>query len=159
MGQEPMQRCAGTARWTQLDSGPTPTEAAEVTQAARRGEPVLIVLDRRPEPKHVLAEELAEAPPEITALVTSVAGEVAQLDIPPLRWLPGHLAERGRRFLHEVTATVAHTPALLLPALILRPPEGTDPVWFGLRVRSASWSIDELMAAADHMMRERRRAA
>lgn len=169
MRNEPMVRCAGAlvvydgarrviwnqvsaARWRPSRLWPNPTEAAEVRDAVRRAEPLLIVLDHRPEPVHVLAEELAEAPPEVTALAGSATGEVAALEIPRLDWLPEHLARRGQRFLREVAATVAHRPALLLPALILQPPDGAEPVWFGLRVRSASWSTDELMAVVDHML-------
>lgn len=148
------------ARWTPWRLWPDRTEAAVVGAAVSRGEPLLIILDRRPEPVHVLVEELAGAPPEVTELVSSVAGEVAALQVPQLSWLPEHLAQRGQRFLREVAAMVAHTPALLLPGLILQAP-GTalDSVWFGLRVRSASWSIDELMAVVDHMVAGYTRAA
>lgn len=177
MSDEPMVRCGGAlvvhdgprrlvwnrisvARWTPCRLWPDRTEAADLGEAVSRGEPLLIILDRRPEPVHVLVEELAGAPPEVTELVSSVEGEVAALQVPQLSWLPNHLAQRGQRFLRDVAATVAHTPTLLLPALIVQPP-GTAPdaVWFGLRVRSASWSIDELMAVVDHMVAGHSRAA
>jgi hypothetical protein len=175
MSNEPMLRCGGAlvvydgprrliwnqisaARWTPSRLWPDRTEAAAVSETVRRGDPLLIILDRRPEPVHALVEELVGAPPEVTALVSSAEGEVAELHIPPLCWLPDHLAQRGQHFLRNVTAEIAHTPPLLLPALILQPPGTTDAVWFGLRVRSASWSIDEVMAVVDHLVAERRAA-
>src|SRR5262245_29079636 len=133
MGDEPMLRCGGAlivydgprrliwnkigvARWRPCRLWPDSVEAAEITEVWRRGEPLLIILDRRPEPVHVLVEELAGAPPEVTDLVSSVSGEVAELRVPRLSWLPDHLAQRGQCFLQEVAATVAHTPPLLLPS-------------------------------------------
>jgi hypothetical protein len=177
MRNEPMLRCGealvvydgprrliwnqiSTARWTPSRLWPDSSEIAAVGAAVSRGEPLLIILDRRPEPVHVLLGELAGAPPEITELVSSAEGEVAELQVPRLSWLPDHLAQRGQHFLQNVTAEIAPTPPLLLPALILQPPGTTaDSVWFGLRVRSASWSVDEVMAVVDHMVAGRRHAA
>lgn len=150
----------GVARWMPCRLWPDGSEAAEVAEVLRRGDPLLIILDRRPEPVHVLVEELVGAPPEVTDLVSSVAGEVAELRVPLLSWLPDHLAQRGQRFLQQVAAEVAHTPPLLLPSLIVPAPgSAPDAVWFGVRVRSASWSIDEVMAVVDYMVAARRRAA
>jgi hypothetical protein len=177
MKDEPMLRCGGAlvvydgprrliwnkvgvARWMPCRLWPDSSEAAEVTEVLRRGDPLLVILDRRPEPVHVLVEELAGAPPEVTDLVSSVAGEVAELEVPRLSWLPDHLAQRGQRFLQQVVVEVAHTPPLLLPSLIVQAPGSTpDAVWFGLQVRSASWSIDEVMAVVDYLVVGRRRAA
>lgn len=177
MSNEPILRCGpalvvydgprrliwnkiGVARWTPCRLWPDSSEAAAVTEVLRRADPLLIILDRRPEPMHVLVEELAGAPPEVTDLVSSVSGEVAELQVPRLSWLPDHLAQRGQRFLQQVAAEVAHTPPLLLPSLIVQSPGSTpDAVWFGVRVRAASWSIDEVMAVVDHLVAGRRRAA
>jgi hypothetical protein len=176
MSTEPMLRCGGAlvvydgphrliwnrisaARWTPTRLWPNRTEAAVVTESMSRGDPLLIILDRRTEPIHVLVEELATAPREVTDLVCSVAGDVAELRIPRLCWLPDHLVERGQRFLQDVAATVARSPRLLLPSLILEERDNTpDTVWFGLRVRSASWSVDEVKSVVDHLRAGRRRA-
>jgi hypothetical protein len=139
-----------TARWAPRRLWPSATEATTVAEAVRRGDPVLIILDRRPEPIHALVDELAQAPPEITDLVSSVSGDVAELRLPRLTWLPRSLSVRGHAFLDGMDLTVTHTPALLLPALMLQPPRAnTDNVWFGLRARNANFSIDELMAVTD----------
>src|SRR5690242_4701471 len=153
MRNEPMLRCGealvvydgpqrliwnriSAARWTPSRLWPDRSEAAVVSEAVGRGEPLLIIVDRRPEPVHVLVEELAGAPAEVMGLVSSVEGEVAELQVPRLSWLADHLAQRGERFLQEVMASVAHTPPLLLPSLIVQSSGNRpDAVWFGLRVR------------------------
>jgi len=153
MSNESMLRCGGAlvvydgphrliwnrisaARWTPTRLWPN---RAVVTESISRGDPLLIILDRRPEPVHVLAEELAAAPQEITDLVCSVAGEVAELRIPRLNWLPDHLGERGQRFLQDVAATVARSPTLLLPSLILE--EHDDPPIVSTRLCSSDLTL------------------
>ena len=140
------------SRWAPRRLWPSATEATTVAEAICRGDPVLIILDRRPEPIHALVNELAQAPPEITDLVSAVSGDVAELRVPRLTWLPSSLSARGHAFLDGLDLAVRHTPALLLPALLLQPPRtNTDNVWFGLRARNTSFSIDELMAVIDSL--------
>jgi hypothetical protein len=120
-------RRSGGARWTPTGLWPTATQWAEVVDRLDRGAPLLVVLDDVPAKVSLLAEEFADAPPPLAALAQDVRGEVVDLQIPLLDWLPAELRRRGLQFLHASTETASRTPVPLLPALVLDEPASVMP--------------------------------
>ncbi|GAA3837893.1 hypothetical protein GCM10022243_00470 [Saccharothrix violaceirubra] len=137
----------GSARWRPTGLWPTPAQQADVCDRIRRGSPLLVVLDE-PTAIPLLAEEIADAPPELAALA-EFAGDVGELRIPFLGWLPPDLAERGRRFLRCGRPS---RPDVLVPPLVVDAPDPDVP-----HVRFARWSrrvpnpTEALVAAATHL--------
>lgn len=144
------------ARWTPSGLWPSGSEATEIREVLDRGERLLVVLDQSAEPVPVLADELRSAPPAVTDLVHTVEGDVAELRIPRLNWLPDQLRERGERFLHQTSRDVARRPALLTPPLVLDEDGDDSTVRFGLRRRPMDWRPDDLLAAVSHAFAGRR---
>ncbi|HET9139275.1 hypothetical protein [Actinophytocola sp.] len=142
----------GAARWRPRRLWPNPTETAEVLDTINQGDPVLIILDRHPQPVPVLADELAAAPAAVTDLAGALTGDVADLHIPTLTWLPHSWTRHGQRFLQHAAEQLTHRPALLMPPLLLHsadPPAAT--LWFGLRTHPRPWTAAELTALVEHL--------
>lgn len=137
-------------RWTPSGLWPSDCDAADVREVLDRGEPLLVILDRSADPVPVLVEELISAPPVVTDLVCTVEGDVAELRIPRLDWLPDQLRERGPRFLHQASRDLARRPALLTPSLVLDEDGDHTKVRFGLRQRSTDWRPNDLSAVVSH---------
>lgn len=84
---------------------------------ARRG-PLLVVLSRTEQAVCLLPEEARQAPAELGVLPAR-DGYFFDLPVPVLDWMPGHLAERGRRFLAACLRRAAAVPGPMLPALLV----------------------------------------
>jgi hypothetical protein len=146
-------------QWKRITAGrrtpsgiwPNDSEAAEIAEVLERGEPLLVILDQSADPVPVLVEELRSAPSTVTDLVSTVEGDVAELRIPRLDWLPDQLRERGHRFLHQVSRDLARRPALLTPPLVLDEDGDRTTVRFGLRKRPSAWRLNDLPAAVSHV--------
>ncbi|GHG97535.1 hypothetical protein [Streptomyces rubradiris] len=147
----PARLCAGTlvvfegpsrVLWTPGAPGspvpaglwPTAADAAEVAARIARREPVLVVLEEIAATVSVWRHELDRAPAELAELAEG-EGELLDLRVPALDWLPEPLRERGLAFWHRSTARAAREPAVLLPAVLLdEPDEGAPGVRFARRL-------------------------
>ena len=139
----------GSARWRPVGLWPTPEQQADVAARVRRGSPLLVVLDNAPAVVALLAEESAEVPDDLRALI-EVEGGLGELRIPFLGWLSPELAERGRRFLERSGHPVV--PEVLRPPLLLEEPDPDTPhVRFARWLRPGPHPVEDLVAVATHL--------
>jgi hypothetical protein len=139
-------------QWRPTGLWPTATQRAEVLDRLDRGAPLLVVLDDVPATVSLLAEEFAYAPPPLAALAEDVRGEVVDLQIPLLDWLPDELRRRGLRFLHASTETASRTPVPLRPALVLdEPPSAMPNVRFAHLLPGGRFSHSHLLGVVPHV--------
>jgi hypothetical protein len=145
-------RRVAAARWAPAALWPSTDESAEVLSGVRRGDPLLVVFDEAPAKVPVLAEELALAPPAVASLACDTSGEVVDLHVPPLDWLPEELRHRGLRFLHTSTQAASRTPCPLRPPLMLDEPAADLPnLRFAVRLPCRGWARTDLVAVASHL--------
>jgi hypothetical protein len=128
---------------------PSATELAIVRRHIADGEPLLIILDHSTGAVPLLAEEIPDLPPMMRQLVVRQDGELADLSVPLLDWLPRDLRERGISFLHASLARKAATPPPILPDLLVE--DGTGAVRFASRVRDRMLPDYDITALADHL--------
>jgi hypothetical protein len=151
-------RRSGAATWAPERLWPTADEAAELLAAVRRGEALLVVFDETPATVAVLAEEFAQAAPALAELAEggdATGGEVVELRVPPLNWLPEELRRRGLRFLRDSRAKAARTPTFLLPPLVIDEPSAQAPnVRFAHRLRHTGACRTQLPQIAAHLFAE-----
>jgi hypothetical protein len=139
-------------QWTPTGLWPTATQRAEVLDRLDRGAPLLVVLDNVPATVSLLAEEFAHAPSPLAALADDVRGDLVDLQIPPLDWLPDELRRHGLQFLHASTETASRTPVPLLPALVLDEPASAMPnVRFAHLLPGGRFSHSHLLGVVRHI--------
>jgi len=99
---------------------PDTSQQAALEQHLQANLPALIILDHDPdaEPVPLLPEEASAVPSDLRQLVTP-DGDLWQLRLPRLQWLPAHLREAGQDFLRESIAQAGIIPAPLLPDLLV----------------------------------------
>jgi hypothetical protein len=114
-------RRSGAARWSPVGLWPTDWQAADLMDHVRRGLPLLVVLEQVSMTVPMLAEEFADAPPAVAALAEQT-GEVVEVRIPTLDWLPTDLRDRGLNFVRDSAAYATDVPRLLQPVLLLEEP-------------------------------------
>jgi hypothetical protein len=98
----------------------------------------------------MLAEEFAQARSALRALASDWSGEVVDVAIPALDWLPATLRARGLHFLERTDEQVAATPRGLTPPLIVEEADTVSNVRFVRATRSITPSIDDAVALLDH---------
>jgi hypothetical protein len=140
-------RRSGAARWSPVGLWPTDWQAADLLDHVRRGLPLLVVLEQVSVTVPMLAEEFADAPPAVAALAEQ-SGEVVEVRIPTLDWLPADLRDRGLDFVRDSAAYVAGTPRPLRPALLLEEPATPRNVRFARVLDPGRYRREELAAVA-----------
>ncbi|MGI5467478.1 hypothetical protein [Streptomyces sp. CA-132043] len=162
----------GTGDWTPVALWPGAREADEVAERLERRQPLLVVLDELDTPHGIDARagddglgatvpvwraELDRAPADLAALATG-DGDLLDLRVPALTWLPPELRQRGTEFWRAAGARTADVPPALLPPLLLDGageaadgPRGGHPhVRFARRSRTPALTPRHLAAAAAH---------
>jgi hypothetical protein len=146
--------------WTPVGLWPDQHASARLRRHLADAKPLLVVVERPETTVTLLAEQYEAAAPEVAALAGGdVSGEIVDIRLPALDWLPDDLRRRGIEFLRRSTAQVAATPAALRPPVRLEDPDAAAP---NVRFvhRSGPWLIPErdLPALAEAAFREQQYA-
>jgi hypothetical protein len=97
---------------------PNELQAAAIRRRIAQGEPVLVVVETPETSVKVLADQLAQAPPELAAAAERDV-EIADVRIRAFDWLPEDLRERGLAFLRSNDERARRIPASLLAPAVL----------------------------------------
>ncbi|WP_143674221.1 MULTISPECIES: hypothetical protein [Streptomyces] len=144
-------RPVSAGRWSLADLWPTARQARQVTDHIEDGGAVLVLVDEEQIDVPMYAEEVAQVPESLAARIT-VDGDLADLRIPALDWLPEPLRERGRTFLRDTDCHIDRQPDLLLPHLLVEEPGQTPCNLRFARIRHPRpLNNDRLRSAADHL--------
>lgn len=137
--------------WRLVGMWPTPQQQAEVAAKLDRGAPLLVVLTDVATAVPLLVEEFADVPADLSVLA-EFTGDVGELHVPFLNWLPVGLRDRGRQFLDHSEKLRKDLPRVLLPPLFVEQ-VGQDglPVRFARWLRSGRPSLQELVDAATYL--------
>ena len=129
-----------SSEWTPIGLWPRPHEAAFLTAHLARREPMLVVLRDPIATLPLLTEELDRSDPLFTALAGHSEGDVVELQIPALDWLPAEDRLRGLRFLAWSASVLSATPHPLCPPYLVDEPAGAP-------ITSASYAPGEVRAS------------
>jgi hypothetical protein len=109
----------------------------------------LVLVSQRRTVVPMLAEEFAQAPSSLRDLASDWSGEVVDVAIPALDWLPATLRARGLHFLESTDELVAATPRGLIPPLIVEEADTVSNVRFVRATRSVTPTIDDAARLLD----------
>ncbi|CAL2071459.1 conserved protein of unknown function [Streptomyces murinus] len=131
---------------------PSRPERAEINDHLDRGDPLLVILEHEETTVPVLSEELVTNP--AIAALAHFTGDVGEIDIPFLDWLPGPLQERGRNFLEHSRQAADLMPRAVRPPLLVGcPAPGAAPVRFARRLAPAPLSGPALEELVEYVFR------
>jgi hypothetical protein len=144
-------RSISPAHWSPVALWPDANQAARVNEHLNSGGSVLIMVEGEQTSIPMYATEAARAPGALAAH-TTIDGELAEIRISALDWLPDALRERGRRFLAETARFMEAEPDLLLPQLVVEQ-SGAEPCNLRFaRLRTPRPYTDErLSSVLDHL--------
>ncbi|WP_392671516.1 hypothetical protein [Streptomyces sp. LN785] len=152
-----LTRRTGPAVWTVDGVWPSAEEAVEVAGRIAGGEPLLVVLGRDAVQVPFFAEELDGIPQGVRA-ERSPDG-LTDLHVEALDWLPVHLRTRGERFLAGARRTIARTPKVLLPPVLMDEGDSAHPhVRFALPTRAVALTEPDLERIVAHIFADRQPA-
>ena len=169
MPQKPCVRCGdvlivfeGAARLVWEHDGPrnpraarvwpSGPEHAEIQHHLDRGDPLLVVLEHAEATVPVLVEEVVAAP--TIAALAHFTGDVGEIDIPFLDWLPEPLRERGRSFLERSRQAADLMPRAVRPPLLVGcPSPGPARVRFARRQAPGPLSGPALEELVEYVFR------
>jgi hypothetical protein len=140
-------------RWSRTPQGfmlaglwPDRAERDFVMRHVESSRPLLVVFDREKPIVSALCEELGRIPAGLT--VVDEDGDIVDLEVPSLDWLPQPLRERGQRFASWAAEEEASTPMHLLPSILVEPEAATVAhVRFASRTRVSPMLGRELLDA------------
>lgn len=139
--------------WSPVAFWPDGAEAAEVALHLEKRQPLLVVLDDTAVMVPVWDHELDRAPANVAALAVG-EGDLLDLRVPALDWLPAPLRHRGLDFWRTSTARLAGTPTALLPPLLFDTPEqAAEDTWhvrFARRTRPFPLTGKRLTSVVAH---------
>lgn len=150
--------------WTPVGLWPSAQDRALIGRHLADGSPLLVLLEAVRTTVPLLREEWCRAPRTFRALLdssdTDMSGEVIDLTVPLLDWLPDHERSRGVDFLAESDKVLSEVPLALLPPLFLeRAPATNTPVRFARRFLPTALGSGRLTSAVRHVFDPGCRAA
>lgn len=136
---------------TPVSLWPSEEEAERVLAHLHDGGGLLVLVEEEESRVAMFAEEAARAPAALLPRV-SCDGDLAELRITALDWLPAPLRERGRQFLADVSHLIQRQPDLLLPYLLLEAPTAAPcNLRFARLRRPRPFSTDRLRSTTEHL--------
>ncbi|GAA3824690.1 hypothetical protein GCM10022403_067630 [Streptomyces coacervatus] len=144
-------RAAAADQWSLAGLWPSARQAAQVTDHLDSGGAVLVLVEQEQTTVPMYAEEAARVPEALAAEVV-VDGELAEIRVPALDWLPEPLRERGRQFLRDTACFISKQPDLLLPHLLVEEPGRAPCNLRFARLRTPRpFNNDRLRSATEHL--------
>lgn len=144
-------RRGGPDQWSLAALWPSPRQAAQVTDHLESGGAVLVLVEQEQTSVPMYAEEVAQVADALEASVV-LDGELAEVRVPALDWLPEPLRERGRQFLRDTACLLQRQPDLLVPHLLVEEPGRTPCNLRFARIRTPRpLNDDRLRSAAEHL--------
>ncbi|MEU5952209.1 hypothetical protein [Streptomyces sp. NPDC047525] len=149
----------GAGHWTPTGLWPDAAQRTEIREHLDGERPLLVLLDEARARVPMLREEWRAAPcrlPNVRVGADSgdlADGEVIDVRLPFLDWLPEAHRERALRFLAESDAALSRTPVAFLPPLMTEERRDGEPPSprFARRLLPNALTADRLAAAVDHL--------
>jgi hypothetical protein len=147
-GEARLRWVGSAADWSLVGMWPDAEDRRMLAEHLRAGRPLLVVLDAAAPTVTIWRHELRM--PESAFQAVADDGDLLEVTVPFLEWLPDDLRERGHRFCLRASAMAQRTPAALQPAVIVEEPALVDSsIRFAWRSRRAQLGEDELRRVAD----------
>jgi hypothetical protein len=105
------------ATWRLAGLWPTAADREMLDDHLDRGRPLLVVLDRGPAVVCALVEEVPRVPEGV--LIRGYEGEVLDLEVPTLDWLPEPMRSRGVAFADQAALDERDMPRHAVPPLLV----------------------------------------
>lgn len=147
-GESRLQWLGSAADWQLVGMWPDAIDRRRLDEHLAAGRPLLVLLDSATAVVPMWRTELRI--PESEFEQVSADGDLLEVTVPFLEWLPDELRERGQRFRAGTSAAMERIPVALQPAVVVEDPalrQGS--VRFAWRSRRARLGPRELSAVAD----------
>jgi hypothetical protein len=125
---------------------PDERELANVNRHLDAGRPLLVVLDYEPVDVPAFENEVFDLPPGLD--IRRCGGDMLELRVPLLNWLPVDLRRRGLTFAGHAASAMDATPACDLPQLLFDEAARGEQIRFAQRTRSCPRITDQLLREA-----------